>query len=77
MVQRDDLVESIQWVSTADELPDEGVTLLLFCPEASEPVWPGFLDEETADGCVFRTASGSIFEGVTHWAEMPAGPVAE
>lgn len=71
----DQAVELVRWVSTADDLPDAGVTVLLFSADSSEPVWPGFFDEEAAWGYVWRTASGNEIEWVTHWAEMPGGPV--
>jgi hypothetical protein len=66
--------EQINWIATADELPDEGITVLLFHPDEDEPIWPGYFDEITAHGYLWRSASGSEITGVTHWAEMPAGP---
>jgi len=68
-------VESINWVAVADELPDEGVVVLLFTEGDGEPVWPGYFDEVTAHGYVWRTAEGLHIENITHWAEMPAGPI--
>ena len=66
--------ETINWIATINDLPDEGVTVLLFTEGEGEPVWPGYFDEATAHGYLWRTADGSEIEGVTHWAEMPAGP---
>jgi hypothetical protein len=66
--------EQIEWVSALDELPDEGVTVLLFSQADGEPVWPGYFDEATAHGYVWRSADGMEIENVTHWAEMPEGP---
>lgn len=66
--------ESIEWIHTHTQLPDESVTVLLYCPDETEPVWPGYLDELTADGYLWRAADGNELDGVTHWAEMPAGP---
>jgi hypothetical protein len=66
--------ETIVWIATLDELPDEGVTVLLFTEGDGEPVWPGYFDEATAHGYIWRSADGSEIENVTHWAEMPAGP---
>ena len=66
--------ETINWIATINELPDEGVTVLLFMEGEGEPVWPGYFDEATAHGYIWRSADGSEVENVTHWAEMPAGP---
>jgi len=67
----------LEWINVADETPDEGVTVLLFHPQASEPVWPGYFDGCSADGYVFCSADGSFIDApVTHWAEFPAGPSA-
>ena len=67
--------ESIAWIPSSDELPDEGITVLLFSPDAAEPVWPGYFDEVSAHGYIWRTAMSDEITGVTHWAEMPFGPV--
>ena len=67
-------VEPIVWVESSKELPDAGVTVLLFSKHDGEPVWPGYFDESTAHGYIWRSADGAEIEGVTHWAEMPAGP---
>lgn len=67
-------IETINWIPSVDDLPDEGVTVLLFTEGEGEPVWPGYFDEATAHGYLWRTADGTQIEGVTHWAEMPAGP---
>jgi hypothetical protein len=70
--------EVIRWIRTLDELPDEGVTVLMHGDFDGDPVWPGYLDE--VDDVVvrtetWRTVDGAEIDGVTHWAEMPCGPV--
>ena len=78
-MSRQRTTEVIRWIRTLDELPDEGVTVLLFGDFDGEPVWPGYLDEadEMASGSdIWRTVEGTLIRGVTHWAEMPCGPVA-
>lgn len=60
-------VETINWKPVA-EPPDSDVTVLLFEPAASEPVWPGYLD-----GDVWRTAEG-MPASPTLWSEIPGGP---
>jgi hypothetical protein len=69
--------EILNWIATVDALPDEGVTVLLFQTGDGEPVWPGYFDEVSAHGYIWRSADGAEIEGVTHWAEMPAGPTAK
>jgi hypothetical protein len=72
----DGLIEKIQWIATADELPDAGVTVLIFIDGADEQVWFGYFEEESPSGNVWTYASGMpVLEDVTHWAEVPAGPV--
>lgn len=69
------LVESVIWIRVEDETPDEGVVVLLFHPDASEPVWPGVFEGCTADGYAFSHADGSMINGpVLAWAEVPGGP---
>ena len=69
------MVESVIWISVEDETPDEGVTVMLFHPEASEPVWFGVFEGCTADGYAFSHADGSMITGpVLAWAEVPGGP---
>jgi hypothetical protein len=63
--------EQITWIDPSDELPDEEQTVLLFVPNASEPVWPGFL----SDGVWCWADGGVIRETVVAYAELPAGPV--
>ena len=70
-------VEHIHWISVLQELPDEGVIVLLFTQGDGEPVWPGYFDEASAHGYIWRSADGSQIEQITHWAEMPAGPIAD
>lgn len=69
------LVEPLNWIPITGNLPDEGITVLLFAECAGEPVWPGYFDGSTADGHVWRSADGMQIEGVMYWAEMPAGPL--
>jgi hypothetical protein len=86
-VSKQRTTEVIRWIRTLDELPDEGVTVLLFGDMEGEPVWLGYLDEVEEFPCdcgkcievgrtdIWRTVDGAEIEGVTHWAEMPCGPV--
>jgi hypothetical protein len=67
--------ERIKWIRTLDELPDEGVIVLMHGEFNICFVWIGYVDEVTANGCIWRTAGGAEIDGVTHWAEMPCGPV--
>jgi hypothetical protein len=66
--------ELIHWIPVESQMPDEGIAVLLYNGNGSEPVYPGYFEEETQDGFVWRCLDGSLMENVTHWAEMPAGP---
>lgn len=54
------------WIPCAVELPDADRTVLVNCPHETEPVWLGFLDENT-----WRSVEGDKIE-VTHWMDLPA-----
>lgn len=62
------LWEVLVWLPIAEEEPDDDAMVLLFDPDAPEPVWPGYL----SDG-QWLYAYGSE-ANPTHWAEMPFGP---
>ena len=40
------ITETLTWKPVAEK-PDSDISVLLFDPAASEPVWPGYLDGET------------------------------
>ncbi len=61
--------ETIIW-KPVKEKPDAEITVLLYAPNASEPVWPGYYDDQ------WRWADGTPARGVTHWADFPGGPKA-
>lgn len=63
------MIESITW-HPVSEPPDSDITVMLFVPDATEPVWPGYLD-----GDLWRSANGMPVTP-THRAEMPKGPTA-
>lgn len=60
--------ESITWILISSMLPDSDKLVWLFDSQASEPVWPGYLD-----GSIWRYADG-VLANPTHWAEFPLGP---
>jgi len=64
------LIETIVWVPVSERLPDSDLTVNLFDAEASEPVWPGYLDGDT-----WRSADG-MPATPSHWSDMPGGPKA-
>lgn len=64
----------IDWIDVTQAMPDADQTVLLYAPGASEPVWPGYYDEENPSGPLWRYADTIEAPGVTHWAPMPAGP---
>ena len=61
---------ALTWTKVADRLPDSDTTVMLFDKEASEPVWPGYLD-----GDMCRYVDGMPAQP-THWADLPEGPEA-
>lgn len=69
------LVESITWHRVVDGLPDADLNVLLYAEEAGS--FEGFLDGQDSEGRpVFRDVTALAVGGVTHWADMPAGPAA-
>jgi hypothetical protein len=60
----------VQWISCDESLPDDETTVLVFMPDADEPVAFGFHD----GGEWFTASFSALPRPVTHWAEMPAGP---
>jgi hypothetical protein len=60
------ITETITWKPVA-EPPDSDMTVLLFDPAASEPIWLGYLDGDT-----WRFIDCMPAEP-THWADMPKG----
>lgn len=52
--------------------PDDGVLVLVHCPEESEPVWIGNHDDESGE---WFTAEGKRVD-VVSWAPMPDPPEA-
>jgi hypothetical protein len=76
MKRKSGLLECVRWIESAKELPDAGVTVLMFIDGADEPVWLGYFEEESPSGNVWTYANGMpVLEAVTHWAEMLSGPV--
>jgi len=68
--------ERVYWVPVHNhipgQLPDDEMTVLVFHPTLNEPVWFGHYNQGfwyTLDGIHLPPNT------VTHWAEMPEGPV--
>lgn len=69
--------ESIIWINAAERLPDAELNVLCFDQE-SMAVCEGFLDGEHEDGSpLWRDVTAIALGCVTHWAEMPRGPLDE
>jgi hypothetical protein len=59
-----------RWIPVNERLPDEDITVMLHQPDTSDPWILG-----SRDGDDWRTQDGCwIIYGVTHWADLPAGP---
>lgn len=64
----DAVADVICWLPVTQHLPDADRTVMIYAPEASEPVWLGYYDGEqwvAVDGMPVIP---------THWCEMPKGP---
>lgn len=66
------VTETILWHLESDELPDAGVSVLMFIPTASDPVYFGYWDDESQ--AWIHDSGLTCKEQVTHWAEIPGGP---
>ena len=56
----------MKWISVEDELPDEGLSVLVW--DGSD-VWCCYLEDGQ-----WRMASGYPAVNITHWSDMPEGP---
>jgi hypothetical protein len=69
--------EAVEWIPAAGRLPDADLNVLCFDAE-SMAVCEGFLDGEHDDGSpLWRDVTAVTLGCVTHWAEMPRGPLDE
>ncbi len=67
--------ETIRWLMADSVKPDDSETVLLALAEPdSDPTWVGWYDS-AEDG--WRCASSGVLlrTAVSHWAEMPRGPM--
>ena len=58
------------WIACADEMPDDCTSVMTFSPDSSEPVWPGFHDEQRWIGL----DSWPMNCLITHWQHFPEPP---
>ena len=59
-----------RWKVCEHQLPDSDATVLVFCPDSTEPVWLGFYDGED-----WRSIDSiRLAEEVTHWMDTPEPP---
>jgi hypothetical protein len=72
MSEKDHLMqETIVWKDACEELPDDGIEVLVTCGSPSYPVWIGVHDGD--DG--WRDPEGlPIAYVIYYWADMPSGP---
>lgn len=62
-------LQAVEWIPVERMLPDSDMTVHVFNPRGTEPVWLGY-----HNGVEWITAEGDRYPGVTHWAEMIEGP---
>ena len=67
---RDGMNETITWIETKRDTPDEGIVVLVYVPDSPDVVWPGYLE----DGYWIFSNGAPIDSEVTYWAEFPVGP---
>lgn len=61
--------EMIEWHLVEDSLPDDDMTVLIACPDESDPVWIGAYNTDEDE---WVTAEG-VPVVVSAWADMPKG----
>jgi len=61
------------WIACQDRLPDDDITVMIFMPGQSEPVWLGY-----HDGSYWYDVSSDLIAWekveVSHWMPLPRGP---
>lgn len=64
--------ETITWIPSS-KLPDSDTTVLINTPDADDPVWLGYYDDESQE---WRHIEGHRFQRgeIAFWADLPAGP---
>lgn len=69
-------IEQIKWIAVTDQLPDADTTVIVFAPDADDPIWLGFYDGVywfSVDGPTYGDDE-EIAAPVTAWAMLPVGP---
>lgn len=61
--------DDMQWISVEERLPDDGLTVLVAVPGASEPVWLGYYEDRW-----YWENAEYVRENVTHWMPLPELP---
>jgi hypothetical protein len=67
--------ETITWHLASVDLPDAGLSVLMYLPAASDPIYMGYWDDD--DQAWVHDCGMRVKQEVTHWAEMPKGPTDE
>lgn len=57
------------WISVEDRLPDDDISVLVYVPDAPEPIWLGFYDMDE-----WTWVDGGTNCRPTHWMELPEPP---
>jgi hypothetical protein len=70
-----------KWIDCDEYLPDDDLLVLVHMPRESDPVWLGYVssgdEEEDQDTCWVGADGMRLQQEVTHWMELPEGPVAK
>lgn len=60
------------WTTITDRLPDADIDVLIYCPQANDPIWMACFDDELQK---WIYPSGATCQHVvTHWMELPKPP---
>ena len=63
--------ETINWINAETDKPD--ADLLVLVARTGHDICIGYFDDE--GGEQWRADNGAVIGSVTHWAEMPLGPI--
>lgn len=61
--------DDMKWISVDKRLPDDGMTVLVAAPGASEPVWLGYYEDRW-----YWENHEHVRQNVTHWMPLPELP---
>lgn len=64
--------ETVRWRDAGREKPDSDLTVLLHAPDANDPVWPGYWDDNEK-AWIWAEGAPVGDQMVKAWADLPKG----